>query len=447
MKDYLEKIISAKTQEADEIREKVKNATTENSSVEEVRSLGETLNKILEELNEAKEQLAKLEEDKPEGEKPAEDKPTEEKPVEENKEPTADEVQRSKDWVKVDANNVKQIFKQEERGGNKMENIEKRKAFMDAIYSGNLSKLEKREDAYTTTGEVQYVIPQNLVNDIITEIEERGYILNKVTKTNFAVGQTIPVGLISIKAKWVGTTDGTNNSGEGLGSDVQKGGVEATVTFMNFKLRCEVGLTHEASIKSLQIFEKKFVEQVSTAMVEELETAIINGTGVNQPKGVLLEVPAKAKQVLEIAANTKFTYADLVKFVGAVPKKYRKGALIYCTQNTFYEWMAITDQNGQPVAKVNYGTDGEIRQYLFNTEVVFADEYMEDYVASPETDTKFAFIYNFKEYVLNTNYDLGIATRQNWDNENHEIKSVLAADGKAVTKYSLVTWTVKSASA
>lgn len=407
------------------------------------------------EITDLKEEISKVEaeieeEDKAKEEKQDEEnKAKEEKKEEEKTEPTSEEVQRSNEWTKVNPENVKKVFSQENRGGKKMEkNIEQRKAFMDAIYSGNLSKLEKRTDAYTTTGDVQYVIPENLVNDIITEIEERGYILNKVTKTNFAVGQTIPVGLIQIKATWVGDTEtgvGKNNTGEGLGSDVQKGGVKATVTFLNYKLRCEIGLTHEASIQSLPVFEKKFIEQVANAMVEAIETAIISGSGVNQPKGVLLETPRDGK-ALEIPANTKFTYKDLVKFVGAVPKKYRKGALIYCTQNTFYEWMSIVDDNGQPVAKVNYGTDGEIRQYLFNTEVIFADEYMNDYVASPTADTKFAFIYNFSEYTLNTNYDLGIATRQNWDNENHELKAVLACDGKAVTKYSLVTWTVKKAS-
>ena len=407
------------------------------------------------EITETKEEISKVEaeieeEDKAKEEKQdEEDKAKEEKQDEEKTEPTSEEVQRSNEWTKVNPENLKKVFSQENRGGKNMDkNLEQRKAFMEAIYSGNLSKLEKREDAYTTTGDVQYVIPENLVNDIITEIEERGYILNKVTKTNFAVGQTIPVGLIQIKAKWVGdSTTGVdkNNTGEGLGSDVQKGGVQAQVTFLNYKLRCEVGLTHEASIKSLPVFEKKFIEQVANAMVEAIEEAIISGTGVNQPKGILLETPRTGK-ALEISANTKFTYKDLIKFVGAVPKKYRKGALIYCTQNTFYEWMSIVDDNGQPVAKVNYGTDGEIRQYLFNTEVIFADEYMNDYVASPQADIKFAFIYNFSEYTLNTNYDLGIATRQNWDNENHEMKAVLACDGKAVTKYSLVTWTVKKAS-
>ena len=247
MKDYLEKIINAKTEEANNLRAKVK----ESNSADEVRSLGETLDKVLEELNDAKEQLAKIE-DEPSDE-PKEDNPAEEEKNEDEdrgQEPSSEDVQRSKEWTKVEQNNLTKVFSQEERGGNKMkeQNLEQRKAFMEAIYSGNLSKLEKRADAYTTTGDVQYVIPENLVNDIIVEIEERGYILNKVKKTNLAVGQTIPVGLIQIKASWVGTTDGTNNSGEGLGSDVQKGGVEATVTFLNYKLRCEVGITHEASV-------------------------------------------------------------------------------------------------------------------------------------------------------------------------------------------------------
>ena len=315
-----------------------------------------------------------------------------------------------------------------------MENLELRNAFMNAIQSGDLSKLEKRADAYATTGTVEYVIPENLINDIITEINERGYILNLCNKTNYAVGQTVPVGLISIAATWVGTTDGTNNSGEGLGSSVQAGGVEAAITFMSYKLRCVVGLTHEAGIQSLPIFEKKFVQQVADAMIEALETAVVSGTGINQPKGILLETPNAGKAL----TTSKLGYAEAVKFIGAVPKKYRKGAVAFMSQNSFYDFMAITDPSGQPIARVNSGLDGEMKQFLFGMPVIFADEYLEDFATATE-DKPFAFIYNFKEYTLNTNYNLGISQRDVWENENREIKAVLACDGKAVTKNSLVT--------
>ena len=318
-------------------------------------------------------------------------------------------------------------------------NLEYRKQFMEAVQSFNLSALEKRADAHTHTSDVEIVIPENLVNDIITEVQNRGYILSRVNKTNFAIGQKIPVGMTKIVATWVGTSD--NPTGEGLGSDVQKSGVTTYVLFSNHKLRCVVGMTYEAGLQSLEIFERKFVQSVSDAMVEALEKSVISGDGINQPKGILLETP-KTKQALTLAANTEFTFKNLLQFIGAVPAKYRSGAVVFATQATFFEWMGVTDLQGQPVARVNMGVDGSMTQSLFGMPVVFADEYLQDYVAGGgDAANIFAFIYNFKEYTLNTNYDLGLAERTVWENENREIKAVMSADGKAVTINSLVTWT------
>jgi len=455
MKDYLNKVISDKTNKIADLQKRGE----ESQDVEEVKAIIAEVKELEVEITDAKEQLAKLDEEKiveEEPETPVEEEPKEEPKEEEpeeketeveeepkeEEEPTADEVKRSADWVKVDASNLKTVASFEQRGGKEMnENLEQRKAFMDAVQTGNLSALEKRADAYTTTGDLEYVIPENLINDIITEINNRGYILNLCNKTNYAVGQTIPVGLVNIVASWVGTTE--NPTGEGEGSAVQKGGVVSYITFANYKLRCVVGITHEAKIQSLPIFERKFVEQVAEAMVTAIEAAIVNGTGVSQPKGILTETPMEGK-ALEIATGADMKYADLVKFVGAVPAKYRKDAVIFCTQKTFFEFMAIEDSVGQPVARVNAGVDGAMKQYLFNTPVIFADEYLADYAKDVTEDTTFAFIYNFKEYTLNTNYNLGISQRQVWENENHETKAVLACDGKPITKYSYVTFTKKA---
>ena len=462
IKDYLIKMIADKRAKIADLQKRGQ----ESEDVNEVKAIINEVEEIKTEISEAEAQLAALdekevvesipetpaeeeteevetEEEKEEAAEETEEVEAEEhkeeetaeevKEEEKNEEPTSEEVRSSDEWTKVDASNLTSLATYEQRGGNKMENLELRTAFMNAIQSGDLSKLEKR-DGYTTTGNVEYVIPENLINDIITEINDRGYILNLCNKTNYAVGQTIPVGLISISASWVGTTNGDNNSGEGLGSSVQAGGVESTITFLNYKLRCVVGLTHEAGIQSLPIFEKKFVQQVSDAMIEALETAVVSGTGVNQPKGILLETP-KSGKALDAA---ELTYADALKFVGAVPKKYRNGAVAFMSQNTFYDFMAIVDKNGQPVARVNAGVDGDMKQYLFGMPVIFADEYLADF-ATAETGATFAFIYNFKEYTLNTNYNLGISQRDVWENENREIKAVLACDGKAVTINSLVT--------
>ena len=150
MKDYLEKVITAKTEQAEDIREEVKKS----ESADEVRALGETLETVLQELNDAKDQLAKLETEQPSEEPRAEgdeeetptdeevptdeeekaegdeeETPAEETPVDEEEqksEPTSEDVTRSADWTKVDASNLKKVATFEERGGNKM-NEETRK--------------------------------------------------------------------------------------------------------------------------------------------------------------------------------------------------------------------------------------------------------------------------------------------------------------------------------
>lgn len=449
MKEYLLKLITQKETRKAELENQRTALLDENENVEdlarakeinkELRSIGEHLKALEQEIKEAREALEK-EEDQSDDENKTVEGEEEQKSAEEG----STEEERSNDWVKVESKNLKKIFSTETRGGNIMgENLEQRTAFMNAIYTRDFSKVEKRE--VTNTGDVSIVIPQNLVNDIITEVKNRGYILSKCNQTNFAVGQTIPVGLLQIKASWVGAKEGTQleRSGEGLGSAVQKGGVEATIVFFNYKLRCEVALTHESQIQSLPVFETKFVKQVSDAMVDELEAAVVGGDGINQPKGILLETP-NAGKALTIASGTKLTYADAVKFIGAVPRKYRKDAVAFMSQNTFNDFMCIVDENGQPVAKVNSGVDGELVYRLFGMPVELADEYLEDYALTVDADRLFAFIYNFKEYTLNTNYDLGISTKEDWDTENKHIKAVMAADGKAVTKYSLVTFTVKA---
>ena len=53
-------------------------------------------------------------------------------------------------------------------------------------------------------------------------------------------------------------------------------------------------------------------------------------------------------------------------------------------------------------------------------------------------------MFDFADYVLNTNYDLGISHAKDWDNEDHKTKAVLACDGKVIDKTSLITLAVAS---
>ena len=63
----------------------------------------------------------------------------------------------------------------------------------------------------------------------------------------------------------------------------------------------------------------------------------------------------------------------------------------------------MTDKNGQPIAKVNYGTSGKPERFFGQTGMCC--DYVTTYSAgSLRENTAFAFLFNFKDYVLNTNY-------------------------------------------
>lgn len=326
--------------------------------------------------------------------------------------------------------------------------MEYRKAFRDFIASGNREELRAAAGNTTTGDKVSSVIPQNLLNQIMEKIESVGTIYKLVNHTAYPVGQTIPVEALKPVATWVGVS-GSPKSGEGLGSTVGKGvTLDTAIVFAHFKLRCEVAMTEEVSVMALPAFEALFVKNVSLAMLRAIEFAIVEGTGSGQPTGILTAT-VPAGQAIEIAADGELGYADLCAAEGAIPARYEAGAKWCMTKKTFMSFIGMVDSVGQPIARVNYGISGKPERVLLGREVVIyepqADSKVGNYAATVDADTLFAFIFDFGDYTLNTNYDLGIQHKIDWDNEDHRTKAVAAYDGKVVDNGSLVTLTKKSA--
>ena len=316
--------------------------------------------------------------------------------------------------------------------------VEYRTAFKNYLVSGEMVE-EFRGVTKTSSTNVSAVIPENLVNQIIEKYEQLGTIYNLVTKTSYPVGQTIPVDGVKPVATWVG---------EGYGSTAQEKTLGASITFTHHKLRCEIRYTQEVETMTLAQFEALFVKQVGEAMLRALEASIVDGNGTTQPKGILLET-APTGQAIEVADGSKLTYKLLCDVEGCVPANYESTAKWVMSKKTFMSFMSMTDTDGQSIARVNYGLNGKVDRYLLGREVVIytpqAGSRLGTYADSVATDTIFAFIFDFGDYALNTNYDLGIKHAQDWDNEDHKTKSVLACDGKVIVKDSLVTLTKKAA--
>lgn len=390
MRKYLEKLIERKQAEIAELQRR----SDASQDLAEVRSIGAQIVAAKTEMEEARAQLAEL-----------------------------DEEERAKAPENAPLVNGVVVNRSERKAAD--DDMEYRTAFMNYVLRGTPIPAEYREDANTKTTDVAAVIPTVIINKIIEKMDEAGEILKLVTKTSYPAGVVIPTSSVKPTASWVN---------EGAGSDRQKK-TTSKVTFTYHKLRCEISMSMEVNVMAVSAFEAKFVENVVNAMVIAKETAIISGDpDQGQPEGIL-DSAAPSGQALTITDGA-ITYASLCAWEAAIPSEYEATAKWCMSKKTFMAIAAIVDSNGQPVGRVNYGLGGKPERYILGREVVITNKVSNLAAATANT---FAFAFDFSDYVLNTVYDLGIQAKIDWETEDKLVKMVTSCDGHPVSRASLVT--------
>ena len=339
MKDYLEKVISSKTQEAENIRAEVKKAET----ADEVRALGDTLEKVLTELNEAKEQLAKLEEEqvneestdeetKAEEEGTEEEEPSNEEESEEDertedeegeeKEPTSEDVQRSANWVKVDANNLKKVASFEERGGNKM-NEETRKAELKEKEQRGVALKEGRA---ITVASSEILLPVHQSSDLATAPFRQVSSFVDLTKIRNLQGGE------SYEAPFV------KNYGEGglteEGADYTEAETEFGKAQINkVKITAYAEISEELEKLPSADYESEVRKGVEVALKKKLAKEQINGTGENNSfTGIMSTVAGNTAVLttddLEISTIDQDTLNNIIFSYGGDEEVEQKGVIV-----------------------------------------------------------------------------------------------------------------------
>lgn len=311
--------------------------------------------------------------------------------------------------------------------GDKYGSMTYRKAFMQYVCRGTALPKEYRADAVSKTTDVGATIPTTVLNQIVEKLESTGMILVLVTRTAYKGGVAIPVSTVKPTATWVN---------EGAGSDKQKKNItkDGMITFAYHKLRCAVAVSLEVDTMAISAFETLLINNIVEAMTKALEQAIISGNGTGKPKGILAETPETGQAIDSDAPS----YDDLIAAEAALPQAYENGAVWCMSKKTFMLYFGLTDTNGQPIGRVNYGIAGKPERTLLGRPVVCCD-YVTSYDKSVSAGTVFAFLFNFKDYVLNTNYAMGVKKYEDNDTDDQVTKGIMLADGKVVDKNSLVT--------
>ena len=403
MKEFLKKLIKMKEERAKELRALIEKS----EDVKEVRALGDTLQKVLDELNDAKSQLAKGEE-------------------EENNAASAGEGRSAQ--VAGAAFNPVATFTRGASANEPAKEVdnydtpEYRKAFMNFVCRGTVIPNELR--ATTATSDIGAVIPTTLVKEIVKELKAYGNIYAKVRKLNVQGGVEIPVLSLKPVANWIGETTPSTD---------QKLGANAKISFSYFGIECKISQTLLASIVALDVFEQEFVPLAVEAITKALEIAILNGDGSGKALGVTKDTRVPEANVITLTSTEIGTWGGWKKKVFAKMKKAYRNGTFFMAQGTFDGYIdGMEDKQGQPIGRVNYGIDGG-ETYRFGGKSVETVE--DDIIASYETAVEgdvIAVFVNLNDYAINSNMQM---TTVKWtDHDTNEVKNkvMLIVDGKLI---------------
>lgn len=418
MNEFLKKLIKKKEQEINVTRAKIKESTDAN----EVRALGETLEALLSELQDAKDQLDESNDDGS-GDGSGEGGGN---GSGEGEGGTGDQGRSLRSGLNPMATYVQggQVV---QRNSDPLDTEEYRTAFMNFVCRGTQIPAEVRANATTTTTDAGAVIPTSILNEIIQRLDTYGNIYAKVRKLDVQGGVEIPILSLKPTAKWITADTGTSES------DLQKIQANTKISFSYYGLECKISQTLLTNVTTLAMFQNMFTDLATEAMVKAIEKSIMAGTGSGEMTGITVDTRIPESNVITMSDDELGKWTEWKKKVfGKMKKAYRNGEFIV-NQSTFDGYIdGMVDTNGQPIGRVNYGIEsGET--YRFGGKNVETVE--GDIIASyddAEVGDVIGVFANLSDYAINSNLQMQVVK---WtDNDTNEIKNkaILIADGKLV---------------
>lgn len=226
--------------------------------------------------------------------------------------------------------------------------------------------MEKRADAYTTSGNTPVVIPTTTLNEIISKARNQGGVISIARAFNMPTKIAIPVATPSDKAVW---------NTEGTAVDSVKPTI-ASVTFDAYEIIKVFSISAKVRTMSVDAFEAYLADELYKCVYECIADALINGTGSGQGTGVLNGVTWDAKNSVTVAKGGSIGYKDVINTVALLKRGYNKGAKFVMNNATLYkDFYGMTDTNGKPIFIADPKTDNIGKILGFD---VVVDDYLAD---------------------------------------------------------------------
>lgn len=315
---------------------------------------------------------------------------------------------------------------EELKNEDKFASVEYRKAFMNFAKTGSMEEIPEKfqnVDQVTTTSDAGAVIPTTIMEEVIDKMKEYGQIFSRVRKTNIKGGVQVPVNSLKPTATWID---------ESTTSDRQKLDMSEKITFTYFGLECRISVSLLADVTTLSIFENTLTELIVEAMVKAMDKAIISGSGSGAPLGITNDSRVPAENIVELNPDEVAEWGTWKKKVFAqIPLAYRAGGSFIMAAGTFEGYIdGMTDANGQPIGRTNYGITNGIQERFGGREVLLVEDDVVSPYGAADTGDVVAVFCKLSDYTINSNMQMTMYRWTDHDNNEKVDKALLIADGK-----------------
>lgn len=412
-KNYIKQVIADKEARANELRQKIKDATT----ADEVRSLGDELTSVETELRNAQSQLNALEEQE----------------KRDNKQKQFDPMTAIA-TVPMPANGQQRSENEDPRAS-----MEYRTAFKNYIQRGEIDKnvlqFEKRAGASGASTDLGVLIPTTVIQSIIKEVEKvYGQLYSRVKKTNIPGGVKYPIGSFTATFKRITET---------TVSDRQKSGEISGFVEFSYKIgEIRLARTLLQTVLSVQVFEDEFAKVISRAYVEAMDKEIMTGTDAsNQCVGILTEAAKGGSGRIPTKNIIEFTEEEMAdwtawqtKLFAVIPLSMRGLRPEFAMTANTYEAniKTLKDANNRPVYNETFNpVDGAEIATFKGRQVVFVEEdVLKNFNDAGNGEYFGMYWVPDQAYAINSNMEFTVVDYFDHETNQYIKKALVINDGK-----------------
>lgn len=220
---------------------------------------------------------------------------------------------------------------------------------LNAVERGALNRaydLEKRSDAYTTSGNTPVIIPTTTLNEVVKKARTMGGLMAEVRAFNVPSKIAVPVATPASKAVW-------NTEGADVATDQP---TIAQVTFDANEIIKVFSISAKVKTMSIDAFESYLTEELTNCVMECLADGIVNGTGAGQGTG--LEKGITWNEGTNLVTTTALTFQNITTAISKLKRGYSQGAKFAMNNATLYNSVyGLMDGNKRPVFVQNTQDD------------------------------------------------------------------------------------------